>query len=122
MKTTRREFLTTTTTAALGAGLVAGVVACSDSDTTGAGGGAAGGCTTTNISDDHGHALTVSQADVDAAVDKTYSIAGASPHDHSVTITAAEFGTLAGGSPVTITSSDAGPGDPHTHMVTVSCA
>ena len=65
----------------------------------------------------HGHDLTVPMADVTAAMDKTYSIQGASGHAHDITITAADFATLAGGSAVTVTSTE---GSAHTHDVTVT--
>lgn len=124
MKTTRREFLTTASTVALGTGIALAAVACSDSDTTtgdttsGGGSGTMGGCTDSMISANHGHTLTVPQGDVDAAAEKTYSIAGDSPHDHEITLTAADFMALAGGGAVTVTSTSDGT---HTHDVTVTC-
>lgn len=42
----------------------------------------------------HGHRLLVSDADVAAGVDKTYSIQGNALHDHQITITAADFAIL----------------------------
>lgn len=73
-----------------------------------------------NIAMNHGHSLTVSTADVNAAADKTYDIQGSSPHTHSVTITAAQFQQLAAsaGAMITVTSSMGGA---HTHEVTVTC-
>ncbi|MBL9023577.1 MAG: hypothetical protein JNL21_15385 [Myxococcales bacterium] len=64
------------------------------------------------------HEMTVSAADVQAGVDKTYNIQGASMHPHTVTLTAADFTTLAGGGTVTKTSSSDAM---HTHEVTVTC-
>jgi hypothetical protein len=79
----------------------------------------AGGCTET-IAMNHGHVLTVTEQDVMAAVDKDYDIQGSSPHTHTVTITAADFATLAmSGGMITVTSSMGGM---HTHSVTVTCA
>ena len=77
------------------------------------------GCGST-IGGNHGHTLTVSTADVNAAADKTYDIMGSSPHTHSVTITAAQFQQLAAspGASITVTSS---MGAAHTHEVTVTC-
>jgi hypothetical protein len=49
------------------------------------------------IADNHvhlSHSMTVTAADVDAGVDKTYSIPGTAMHDHTVTITAAQFAQL----------------------------
>ncbi len=124
MKTTRRHFLTTASTSILGAGLLVNAVACSDDGETNTGSGSGGGGTPSGCSDEaitanHGHSLAVPQADVDAAAEKTYSIQGDSPHDHEITLTAADFTLLAGGGSVTIVSTSDGT---HTHDVTVSCA
>jgi hypothetical protein len=77
-------------------------------------------CATTAaaIADNHGHAITVSIADVNAGVDKTYQIQGASGHPHTVMIKAADFAKLKTMFTVTVVSSlDAN----HTHTVTVTC-
>jgi hypothetical protein len=66
----------------------------------------------------HGHALTVPVADANAAIAKTYSIKGTSGHNHTVAITAAQFGILRGGGTITVKSTvDVG----HSHDVTVKC-
>ena len=71
------------------------------------------------IGTNHGHTLTVSKEDVNAAVAKTYSIQGSSGHDHMVTISADDFGKLKNKTAISVTSTnDAG----HTHNVAVSCA
>lgn len=70
------------------------------------------------ISANHGHSLVVPAADVAARVAKTYSIKGTSGHDHTVTITAAQFAQLGAGRAVTVPSSNASG---HTHSVTVTC-
>jgi len=76
-------------------------------------------CATPVISANHGHALVLPQADIEAGEEKTYSIKGSSGHDHLLTVTEAQFAVLAGGGSVTIVSSnDAG----HTHSVTVRCS
>ncbi|NUO49753.1 MAG: hypothetical protein HOV80_12935 [Polyangiaceae bacterium] len=80
------------------------------------------GCGTT-IGTNHpqgAHSMMVSEADVNAGVDKTYDITGASMHMHEVTVTAADFTTLAaqGGGTITVTSTMGGA---HTHSITVSC-
>jgi hypothetical protein len=64
------------------------------------------------------HTMTVSDADVQAGVDKTYNIQGASMHPHTVTVTAADFTTLAGGGTVMKTSSTDAM---HSHVVTITC-
>jgi hypothetical protein len=117
MKMTRRQFLGT---AVLGTA----VAACGGGDD-GGGGGDPKDClvngTSTLISSNHGHAVTVSMADVMAGVDKTYSIMGSASHTHMVTVTAANFASLMnnpdGSVMVTTTTTNA-----HMHTVTILCA
>lgn len=80
------------------------------------------------IADNHAHsphALVVTSADVQAAVDKTYDIMGTAPHNHKVTITAAQFATLKAGGAVMVTSTMCMPMSAcvadHTHVCTISC-
>ena len=94
----------------------------SGSDTGGSDTGGGSTCTSkgtnTEITTNHGHALTVPKADVVAGVEKTYDIKGSSPHLHTVKVTAADFTRLQAGTAVTITSStDAA----HSHDAKVSC-
>lgn len=91
---------------------------CGSDDSGGGGGGGSGACGA-DITSNHGHTLSVSQADVTAGVDKTYNIQGGAPHDHTVTLTAAHFASLAQGKSVSVTSSSAAA---HDHSVTVTCA
>lgn len=79
----------------------------------------ANGAEASSISANHGHSLTVSAADVNAGNEKTYSIQGSSGHNHEVTITAAQFATLANNQQIQVNSTQ---GNGHTHSVTVSCA
>lgn len=133
----RKEFIVKTS-----AGLIIGIpvvslIGCSSSDDSvddGPGPGPdpdpdpdpqAGNClqngTDTTISANHGHDLTVSKEDVDAAVEKTYTLSEASTnqHVHTLTITSAQFATLKSNNEITATSSsDSG----HTHSVNVKCA
>ena len=67
----------------------------------------------------HGHELIVPLADVTAAADRTYDIMGTSIHTHSVTITAAQFATIATGASVMVSST---VGSAHMHDITVRCA
>ena len=69
----------------------------------------------------HTHTLAVPAADVTAGAEKTYTTgAGGDPaHMHMVTVTAAEFTTLAGGGTVTKESATQLS---HTHTVTIMCA
>lgn len=73
---------------------------------------------TATIGSNHGHAITVSAADITAGVDKTYNITGTSGHQHSATITAAMFTMLKAGMSILVTSSVGGA---HTHSVMVTC-
>ncbi len=74
---------------------------------------------TATIASNHGHAITVSAADITAGVDKTYNITGTSAHQHSVTISAAMFTMLKAGMSILVTSSVGGA---HSHSVMVTCS
>lgn len=73
------------------------------------------------IGSNHGHAMTVTMADVSAGVEKTYNITGSSAHAHSVTISAAQFAMLAASGSASV-SAVSTTGDSHTHNITVTCA
>lgn len=79
----------------------------------------ANGANAAAISANHLHELVVPAADVTAGVEKDYSIQGASPHDHMVTLTAAHFTQLQMNFQVVVQSGPGGGG--HTHQVTVRC-
>ena len=66
------------------------VVSSGDAGSTDGGPAACPNGGTTTISANHGHVLVVSQADVLAGVDKTYSIKGNASHDHTVVVSAHE--------------------------------
>ncbi|HEY8208186.1 MAG TPA: hypothetical protein VIG99_11935 [Myxococcaceae bacterium] len=104
---TRKEFLK-------GAALTVVAVGC--------GGGASPTDCGITIDVNHGHTLTVPKADASAGGDKTYHIKGGADHDHTVTITAAQFASLRVGTEVTITSSPDIGLNTHDHGVTVNCA
>jgi hypothetical protein len=71
------------------------------------------------IGSNHLHAITVTAAEANAGVEKTYQIQGTSMHGHTVTVTAADFTMLRTAGTITVMSSmDAG----HRHNVTVTCA
>jgi hypothetical protein len=107
MTMTRKEFLK-------GAALTLAGLGC--------GGGANPNDCGVTIELNHGHTLTVAKSHATTGVERTYHIQGSASHDHSVTITAAQFADLAAGNQVTVTSSpDIGFGT-HDHMVTVNCA
>jgi len=121
MTMTRKEFLRSVVGAGVGALGVAAIAGCGGDD---GGGGSvdapAVACTTpaSAIGTNHGHTITVTLADVNAAADKTYDITGSSPHAHSVMVTAAQFTQIKNGQTLNITSSSGGG---HTHVVTVMC-
>ena len=75
--------------------------------------------TNSNINANHNHALTVSKEDVTSGVEKTYAIKGSASHEHSVTITAANFTSLKNNNIIQL---DSTAGGRHMHGVTVSCA
>ncbi len=70
------------------------------------------------ILQNHGHSMVLPAADVQAGVQKVYNIQGAANHNHTVTITAAEFVQLQLGNVVMKTSSFL---QAHDHDVLVSC-
>jgi hypothetical protein len=76
--------------------------------------------TTNTIGLNHGHALTVSKADVMAGTAKTYDITGTALHAHMVTITAAQFAMLAANTTIMVTTQP--DATAHNHQVTVRCA
>lgn len=124
MTMTRKQFLRSILGVGVGALGVATIAGCGgDSDGGGTDAGVdapAASCTTptASIASNHGHAITVSLADVNAGVDKTYDITGSSGHAHQVTVTAAQFGQIKAGQTLNLTSTSGGG---HTHGVTVMC-
>ena len=75
--------------------------------------------TAVSIGSNHGRSLTVSMAGVQSGAAKTYSIKGTSGHNHTVSLTAANFTALQGNTNILVTSSS---DDGHSHSVQVSCA
>jgi len=122
MTMTRKDFLRSIVGAGLGAASVAVIAGCGGDD--GGGGGSVdapvAACTTPTsaIGSNHGHTITVSLADVNAGVDKTYDITGSSAHAHMATVTAADFAAIKAGTTRMVTSTSGGG---HTHSVTVMC-
>jgi hypothetical protein len=70
------------------------------------------------ITGNHGHVLAIPAADLDSAVDVSYSIQGSASHAHTITLTAAQLQMLKAGQAVTVTSSTTLS---HNHSVTASC-
>jgi hypothetical protein len=78
---------------------------------------AAGSCAAT-IAANHGHVLTIAQADLASTVDKTYDIQGGADHTHTVTFTAAMLASLKAGNSVTATTTTAVG---HDHTINERC-
>lgn len=125
----RKTFLKKTFGALLLAYPVYSVISCSSSDDSNAnnpnppnndtGNCLQNGATASNINGNHGHSLTVSKADIDAGVEKTYSIQGSANHPHQITVTEAEFNALKSNNQIFVNST---VNSDHTHTVTISCA
>lgn len=129
----RKTFIRTTTAGVLVSIPLVSLLGCSGSDDgtpsptpdPDPGSGNQGNClnngTNTSIGTNHGHSFTVSKEDVNAGVEKTYTLSQASTdnHIHQVTITPSQFNTLKGNSQISLNSTADGG---HTHSVTVSCA
>lgn len=115
-KLTRMDFLKTGLIAASAVVGLSGV-GCGGGDDDGGGGGGGNSCST-DITSNHGHSLTVTSADIDAGVAKTYVLSSAT-HTHDVILSPANFSSLKGGGSVSVTSS-AAP-DTHTHSITITC-
>jgi hypothetical protein len=87
--------------------------------------GSSCGASGSDISANHGHALTIAKADLDSMVDKVYALsASVDGHIHNVTFSVAQLAVLKGGSSVTVTSSTtaaaAAYGGTHSHSVTAT--
>ncbi len=126
MKANRRKFLKI----ALGAAFTAGGVglllqSCGSSQSAG-GAAAAGNCqangTTVSVGANHGHpAPLITAAEVTQGTQQAYLVAaGIAGHSHTLTVTAASFTSLQGGTAVAIATDADATG--HTHTITIGCA
>ena len=87
--------------------------------------GSSCGAKGSDISANHGHALTILKADLDSMVDKTYALtASVDGHIHNVSFSVAQLALLKGGSSVTVVSTttvaSAAYGGTHSHSVTAT--
>jgi len=84
----------------------------------------AGTCGATAIADNHGHMLTIPQADTMSMVSMTYNIQGIADHNHTITLTPTQLAQIGTKSQVIVVSTvGSSPSFPaHTHQVTVNCA
>lgn len=105
---------------ALGSGAGLWLAGCGGGGYSGGNGGTPSSSCGATIATNHGHALTITVADLESTVDKVYDMAGAADHAHSVTITRAQLAALKAGTSVSITSS-AAASDGHTHTISASC-
>jgi len=120
----RREFIIRIGGAVLAAPVVANLVACGDDgggdgNTPDAAQGGVVDCRTFTIgppADGHNSPATITAADINAGIDKTYDLTGGGAHSHTFTITAAQFAMLAAGQQVVVTSSNVLN---HEHDVTI---
>ncbi|MDC3953050.1 hypothetical protein [Polyangium jinanense] len=71
------------------------------------------------IGRNHGHAFTITIADVLAGVDKTFDLTGTSGHRHTITVTAADFKKIGAGQIVRLASTREGG---HIHRLFLECA
>ena len=119
----RKTFIRKTAGALLLAVPAYALLSCSsssdDSNSTGGNPDCLANGTNSSIGTNHGHSITVSSADVNAGVEKTYNITGNGNHSHSVTVSAGNFNTLKNNQQISVNSTS---GDGHTHNVTISCA
>ena len=110
MTITRRQLLQATATAVGGATALS-LLNCGPGDACGA-----------VIQLNHGHQLVVTHAQTDAGVDMTYNIQHLATHNHEVTLTTADFASLAAGNTVTVISGVDDAGATHQHTITINCA
>jgi hypothetical protein len=101
----------------LGAGVATAVAACGGDDSA-----AGAACSPTapqvSISANHRHTMTVTGAEITAAVTKMYDIKGQADHTHMVSVSDVNFKDLAAGRSVTAFSTSGGL-DGHTHTITI---
>ena len=130
----RREFLRRSlalppTVAGLWAGL--SLASCADSSDGGANESELSTCSVTGtcvvggdfrvaISVNHGHTVTLTQAEVDAGAEITVDVVNNGDHNHTVTLTAAMLLDVADGLRLHVLST--GAADGHSHCVTINCS
>ncbi len=134
MRLNRREFLRRglalpPTIAGLWAGL--SLASCGDDGSTSANESELSTCSDTGDCDDsgdfnvaiasnHGHTLTLTQAEVDAGAEITIVVTDNGDHAHAVTLTAAMLADVAAGLKLRLLST--GAADGHSHCITVNCS
>lgn len=127
MKMNRKTFIKKSVGALLVAIPAYGLISCSGDDTANGDPNLdpdqadclANGANAQSISSNHGHTLIVSKEDIEAGVEKSYSIQGSSGHGHDIVLSSSDFTKLKNKEQVVVESSR---GNSHRHNVTVSCA
>ena len=110
----RRRFIGAAA-AALFAGVVITLTGCDDDKGNGSTGGTDRVGTVTN---NHGHVVKVTKAQIDAGVDLTLNIQGTADHSHTLTLTSDHLQTLKSGGMIHMGLETAEGGSPlHTHVV-----
>ncbi|WP_299530482.1 hypothetical protein [Ulvibacterium sp.] len=75
-----------------------------------------------NISENHGHSLTIPKEDILAAEEKTYDIQGFSDHTHTITLTVQDFTALKDVNPSRAVDIYTSTENDHRHSVIIVCA
>lgn len=105
--------------AGIGAGLaLPGCGGGSDDPAPAPGGSLRCGASGAAISGNHGHALLVPVADLDATAAVVYAIVGSADHDHAVTLSPAQLAQLRAGGSVSVTSTTTFG---HDHRLDIRC-
>lgn len=79
---------------------------------------AAAACGRFDFSSNHGHTLSLSAADLDSAVARTFDVQGTAPHIHQVTLSPAQLAALKAGLSIAVTTTlDA----THSHDMSGTC-
>ncbi len=83
-----------------------------------------GDCLNWSISANHLHQLILPAADLNSMTERTYNIQGGAGHNHTLTLTPAQFAQLRAGQPISVTSSsdDTILFGRHSHDVSGRCA
>ncbi|WP_276388926.1 hypothetical protein [Eudoraea chungangensis] len=75
-----------------------------------------------NIELNHGHELSISKEDIIAAKEKTYNIQGFSEHNHTITISSADFSELKKPTRLRVVDIYSSTFEDHRHSVIIFCS
>jgi hypothetical protein len=116
-KPTRRQFLLWVTVGAAVAGLAACGGGSSNSNADMADAPTDCSSTLLNIVGNHGHMVTVTEAEINAGAEKEYTLSTALSHFHTFTLTPGNFADLLAGKRITVTTSTT----THSHTINIEC-